>query len=90
MFAALALFSAFGTQAAAAGDYLLDWGDDFYLDQRSPYVKWMAETQVNGIGAPIAIANKPCFVYQGSRLVVYPCPGAYVARSEGGWVRARY
>jgi hypothetical protein len=83
MLAAFALLAGFGVSTASAAEYLFDWGDDFYADGRSPYVKWMAETQVNGLAAPIGIANQPCFVYEGSRPVVTSCPGAFVAERVG-------
>ena len=58
-----------------------DFSDCFDPDlaNRSPYVKWMAETELGGRAAPYGIANKPCYVYEGSRLVVLPCPGSVVA-----------
>ena len=45
---------------------------------RSAYLNW-AVLEVSGRMAPIAITNQPCFGYYGSRIVVFPCPGAFVA-----------
>jgi hypothetical protein len=60
------------------------------LPYRSAYLQWMATVEVPGRAAPIAIANKPCYVYEGSQLIVFPCPGAIVAHPYGGWVNSRY
>ena len=49
--------------------------DEFQLTSRSAYLRWMAETELSGRGAPLAIANQPCIAYDGSRIVVFPCPG---------------
>jgi hypothetical protein len=58
--------------------------NDTDIANRSAYLNWMAQTQVNGLAAPIAIANQPCYVYEGPHLVVLPCPGTV------NYVRARY
>src|SRR5271154_1279134 len=58
--------------------------NDTDIANRSGYLNWMAQTQVNGLVAPIAIANQPCYVYEGPHLVVLPCPGI------ANYVRARY
>ena len=58
--------------------------NDTDLANWSAYLNWMAQTQVNGLAAPIAIANQPCYVYEGPHLVVLPCPGTV------NYVRARY
>ena len=58
--------------------------NDTDLANRSAYLNWMAQTQVNGLAAPIAIANQPCYVYEGPNLFVLPCPGTV------NYVRARY
>ena len=58
--------------------------NDTDIANRSAYLNWMAQTQVNGLAAPIAIANQPCYVYEGPHLVVLPCPGTM------NYVRARY
>jgi hypothetical protein len=58
--------------------------NDTDIANRSAYLNWMAQTQVNGLAAPIAIANEPCYVYEGPHLVVLPCPGTV------NYVRARY
>jgi hypothetical protein len=65
-----------------ANDFLVE--NDTDLANRSAYLNWMAQTQVNGLAAPIAIANQPCYVYEGPNLVVLPCPGTV------NYVRARY
>ena len=65
-----------------ANDLLVE--NDTDLANRSAYLNWMAQTQVNGLAAPIAIANQPCYVYEGPNLVVLPCPGTV------NYVRARY
>lgn len=44
----------------------------------SPYVDWMARTELGSLAAPIAISNQPCFGYSGPRVVIKPCPGAAV------------
>jgi hypothetical protein len=56
--------------------------DEYYdsdLANQSAFLRWMAGTELSGRAAPLAIANRPCYVYEGSRLVVLPCPGTVVA-----------
>jgi hypothetical protein len=57
---------------------LADCYDADFANQ-SAYLKWMAGTELSGRAAPLGIANKPCYFYEGSRLVVTPCPGSVVA-----------
>jgi len=45
------------------------------LPYRSAYLNWMAQTELSGLAAPVAITNQPCFVYNGPHLLVLPCPG---------------
>jgi hypothetical protein len=58
-----------------ASSSLADYYDFDYANQ-SAFLKWMAGTELAGLAAPVGIANKPCYVYEGSRLVVLPCPGS--------------
>jgi hypothetical protein len=43
--------------------------------RKSPYVTWRARRELGLAVAPVAIANQPCYCYQGERLVVTPCAG---------------
>ena len=78
----LAAMTCVSTPSRANG--LVEGEYDTDLWNRSAYLNWMAQTQVNGLAAPIAIANQPCYVYEGPNLVVFPCPGT------ANYVRARY
>jgi len=62
------------SHASSLADYY-----DFDYANQSAFLKWMAGTELSGLAAPVGIANKPCYVYEGPRLVVYPCPGSVVA-----------
>jgi hypothetical protein len=64
------------SHASSLADYF-----DADLANQSAYLKWMAGTEVSGLAAPIGIANKPCYVYEGSHLVVMPCPGTVTYES---------
>ncbi len=46
--------------------------------EKSPYLEWRARAELGLATAPDAIANQPCYVYQGPRLVLFPCPGYVV------------
>ena len=61
---------------------------DFDLANQSAYLKWMAGTKLSGLAAPVGIANRPCYFYEGSQLVVYPCPGTVTY--EGAVISRRY
>jgi hypothetical protein len=54
---------------------------DSDLAHQSAFLRWMAGTELAGRAAPIGIANKPCYVYDGPRLVVFPCPGTVTYQS---------
>jgi hypothetical protein len=69
-----------------ASDYS-DYYDADFANQ-SAFLKWMAGTKLSGLAAPVGIANRPCYVYEGSRLVVYPCPGTVTY--EGAVISRRY
>jgi hypothetical protein len=71
------------SHASSLADYY-----DFDLANQSAFLKWMAGTKLSGLAAPVGIANRPCYVYEGSRLVVFPCPGTVTY--EGAVISRRY
>jgi hypothetical protein len=75
----VALLAAICVTAPVRADGL--WGLDYDSDfaNQSAYLRWISGTELAGRAAPIAFANKPCYVYEGSSLVVLPCPGTVVA-----------
>ena len=64
------------SHASSLADYY-----DADLANQSAFLRWMAGTELSGLAIPVGIANKPCYFYEGSRLVVYSCPGTVINES---------
>jgi hypothetical protein len=73
------LLAAASLMTSARANGLMDVEFDSDLGNRSAFLQWMTSVEYPGRAAVIGIANRPCYVYEGSQLVVLPCPGSVVA-----------
>jgi hypothetical protein len=77
---AVCLLATMWLSASSHASSLADYYDADLANQ-SAFLRWMAGTELSGLAIPVGIANKPCYFYEGSRLVVYPCPGTVINES---------